>query len=124
MAGLQSITGGLGSYQAFRMMPYRTLRFPGSSDAQAMPAAMDQRYGYRQSNVMIPQFNTHSAVLGLRPFIDRGNPILTYVMHQAKQRRRPLQIQTEYLRLDRLRQTALTALRPRLLSRPVSHIRS
>ncbi len=106
------------------MMPYRTLRFPGSSDAQAMPAAMDQRYGYRQSNVMIPQFNTHSAVLGLRPFIDRNNPVLTYVMHQADQRRRPLQIQTEYLRLDRLAQTALTALRSRLLSRPVSHIRS
>ena len=83
MAGLQSITGGLGSYQTFRMMPYRTLRFPGSSDAQAMPAAIDQRYGYRQPNVMIPQFNTHSAVLGLRPFIDRGNPVLTYVMHQA-----------------------------------------
>ena len=83
MAGLSSLTGGLGNYQAFRMMPYRTLRFPGSEFAQAVPAAMDQRYGYRQPAGVIPQFLTHSAVLGLRPFIDRGHPQLTYIKHQA-----------------------------------------
>ena len=83
MAGLSSITGGLGSYHAFRMMPYRTLRFPGSNDAQAMPAEMDQRYGYTKPPGMIPQFTTHNAVVGFRPFIDRGNPRLNYLMHQA-----------------------------------------
>jgi hypothetical protein len=83
MAGLSSIAGGLGNYQAFRMMPYRTLRFPGSEFAQAIPAAMDQRYGYRQAPGPIAQYSTHSAVLGLRPFLDRGHPDLTYIKHQA-----------------------------------------
>ena len=83
MARLSSLNGGLGNYQSFRMMPYRTLRFPGSEYAQAIPAAMDQRFGYRQPIGPVAQFPTHSAVLGLRPFIDRGNPVLTYVMHQA-----------------------------------------
>ena len=32
MAGLSSLNGGLGNYQSFRMMPYRTLRFPGSAE--------------------------------------------------------------------------------------------
>ncbi len=83
MAGLSSITGGVGAYQSFRMMPYRTLRFPGAKDAQAIPAAMDQRFGYRQTPGPSLQFTTSSAVLGLRPFLDRGHPDLTYLKHQA-----------------------------------------
>ncbi len=83
MAGLSSITGGVGAYQSFRMMPYRTLRFPGAKDAQAIPAAMDQRFGYRQTPGPSLQFTTHSAVLGLRPFLDRGHTDLTYLKHQA-----------------------------------------
>ena len=83
MAGLSSLNGGLGNYQAFRMMPYRTLRFPGSENASALPASMDQRYGYTQSPATIPQYSTNNAVLGLRPFVDRGNPVLVYAQHQV-----------------------------------------
>ena len=83
MAGLSSIAGGLGNYQSFRMMTYRTLRFPGSEFAQAIPSAMDQRFGYHQPIGPVAQFPTHSAVLGLRPFLDHGHPDLTYIKHQA-----------------------------------------
>ena len=83
MAGLSSITGGLGVHRAFRMMPYRTLGFPGSREARAVPAAMDQRFGYHHVPMYRSQPSTHNAILGLRPFIDRGNPILHYAQHQA-----------------------------------------
>jgi len=83
MTGVNSTTGAIGNYLAFRMMPYRTLRFPGSTDAQAIPAAMDQRFGYRQPVGPVAAFPTHSAVLGLRPFLDHGHPDLSYLKHQA-----------------------------------------
>ena len=83
MAGLSSIAGGLGNYQAFQMIPYRTLRFPGSENASALPASMDQRFGYSQSPGTILQISTNNAILGLRPFIDRGNPVLVYAQHQV-----------------------------------------
>lgn len=83
MTSLQTITGGLGSSHSFRMMSYRSLRFPGSTSAQAVPSIMDQRYGYYHVNTAKPQPGTHNAVLGLRPFVDRGNPVLVYAQHQV-----------------------------------------
>ena len=83
MPALQSATGGIGGYYSFRMMPFRTLRFPGSENASALPASMDQRYGYTQSPATIPQYSTNNAILGLRPFIDRGNPALVYAQQQV-----------------------------------------
>ena len=83
MPALQSATGGIGGYYSFRMMPFRTLRFPGSENASALPASMDQRYGYTQSPATIPQYSTNNAILGLRPFIDRGNPALVYSPQQV-----------------------------------------
>ena len=44
---------------------------------------MDQRYGYTQSLATIPQYSTNNAILGLRPFIDRGNPALVYAQQQV-----------------------------------------
>lgn len=83
MPALQSVTGGIGGYYSFRMMPYRTLRFPGSENASALPASMDQRFGYSQSPGTILQISTNNAILGLRPFIDRGNPVLVYAQNQV-----------------------------------------
>ncbi len=83
MPALQSATGGIGGYYSFRMMPFRTLRFPGSERASAVPTSMDQRYGYTQSPATIPQYSTNNAILGLRPFIDRGNPALVYAQQQV-----------------------------------------
>ena len=54
MTALQSITGGLGSSHSFQMMSFRTLRFPGSRSARALPSSMDQRYGYHHVNMAKP----------------------------------------------------------------------
>ena len=83
MPALQALTGGIGGYYSFQMMPYRTLRFPGSKSASALPASIDQRYGYSQSPATILQYSTNNAVLGLRPFVDRVNPILVYAQNQV-----------------------------------------
>ena len=83
MTALQSITGGVGSSHSFQMMSFRTLRFPGSRSAQALPSSTDQRYGYYHVNMAKPQPGTHNAILGLRPFVDRGNPVLVYAQQQV-----------------------------------------
>ena len=83
MPALPPATTGFGGYYHFRMMPYRTLRFPGSRSAQALPSSMDQRYGYHHVNMAKPQPGTHNAILGLRPFVDRGNPVLVYAQQQV-----------------------------------------
>ena len=83
MPALPTATTGFGGYYHFRMMPYRTLRFPGSENAAALPASMDKRYGYTEPPATIPQFSTNNAILGLRPFVDRGNPVLVYAQHQV-----------------------------------------
>ena len=83
MAGLQSITGGYGSFHAFRMMPYRSLGFPGSTEAKAVPASLDQRFGYHHVPMARPQYATHNATLGLRPFQDRNGAVMPYLRHQA-----------------------------------------
>mgnify|MGYP001179809109 CR=1 FL=1 len=85
MSAVQSISSGFGRH-GFAMMPYRTIRFPGTKEAQAQPAAMDTRYAYRHVNSPLPvtpQFTTHSAVLGLRMFTDRGHPLLAYARWQV-----------------------------------------
>lgn len=86
MAGIQSITSGFDPRTSFSLMPYRTLHFPGAKDAQAQPAAMDQRYAYRHVNSPLPitpQFTTHSAVLSLRRLNDRAHPLLAYARWQV-----------------------------------------
>ncbi len=71
------VDNGLSLHQRYQSMRYRAIRFPGSEQSSARPAALDTRFG-NSPNVTSPlagaSIGQASARLTTQPFTDYGHP--------------------------------------------------
>jgi len=80
------VDNGLSLHQRYQSMRYRAIRFPGSEQASARPAALDTRFG-NAPNVASPlagaSFGQASARLATQPFTDYGHPEFTVARREV-----------------------------------------
>jgi len=80
------VDNGLSLHQRYQSMRYRVIRFPGSAEASARPAALDTRFG-NAPNVASPlagvSVGQANARLATQLFTDYGQPEFTVARREV-----------------------------------------